>query len=141
MSKQNQLCSELIQESNCTHVTLRCNKGSNNAKKQQKLKVWFPATRRTQLAVSSMPITAAFALRLSVLDLRWQVIMCSITERWVLGMFALADGEHSLCTRHCPFQRSKARALMCASKHQHIMCMLSNMHFATDTINIPMHHQ
>ena len=38
MSKQNQLCSELIQESNCTHVTLRCNKGSNNAKKTAETK-------------------------------------------------------------------------------------------------------
>lgn len=40
--------------------------------------------------------------------------MCSITEWWILRVLALTDGVHSLCTRHCPFQRSKTCALMCA---------------------------
>jgi len=86
-----------------TTYELRHDKRNSNAKKQWRLKVWFPTTRRTQLAVGSVSVAATFTLGLSVLDLGRQVIMCSITVRWVLRVLALTDGVHSLCTRHCPF--------------------------------------
>ena len=54
------------------------------------LEVRLPATRRTQLAVSSVAITLSFALRLSPLNLRRQVVMRSITERWIVCVLALA---------------------------------------------------